>query len=178
MASEIILIAAVSENGVIGVEGGIPWNIKEDRDHFKELTTTHPVIMGRVTYLSIPQKYRPLPRRQNIVITRDASFSESGVNVAHSLEDALRLVGDQRATSVDGIDYSKIYIAGGERVYRGAIDLATKLEITHIREQIPSGKDTRCFPSISPRIWEEKGRVDKLTDGDTPGYSFVTYLRK
>src|SRR3989344_8947384 len=102
MTPEIILIAAVSSNNVIGIDGKIPWRIKEDMDHFKELTTSHPVIMGRVTYESIPKKFRPLPGRHNFVLTRDTSFQESGVHVARSLDDALDIL-QERSVFKEGI---------------------------------------------------------------------------
>jgi len=174
---EIILIAAVSENNVIGVEGKIPWRLPEDMKRFANLTTPHPVIMGRVTYESIPQKFRPLPNRQNVVLTRDLSFREAGVYVAHSLEDALDVL-EERSAWKDGIDYSKIFIGGGQQVYQAAMEYAASLEITHVHQQVPQGKEMRYFPNIDLTQWQETKREDRPVQGDKPAYSFVTYEKK
>jgi len=170
MELEIILIAAVSRNYVIGTEGKIPWRIKEDMDHFKTLTTPHPVVMGRVTYESIPQKFRPLPGRHNVVLTGNTSFRENGVRVARSLEEALHILGD-RSSSQDRIDYSKIFIGGGQQVYEAAMPHATSLEITHVDQHI-EGLEMRYFPKIDLAQWEVEKEVPR------EGYSFVTYVRR
>src|SRR3989338_466168 len=167
---EIVLIAAVSENNVIGVEGKIPWRLPEDMKRFAGLTTPHPVIMGRVTYQSIPTKFRPLPGRKNIVLTNDTSFRENGVYVARSLEDALEVLGD-RTSYQEGIDYSKIFIGGGQQVYQAALPYATSLEITEVKQKV-EGRELRYFPKINPAECKEKIREDKK------GYSFVTYVKK
>src|SRR3989344_7077031 len=106
---EIIIIAAVSRNNVIGVEGKIPWQIREDMEHFREMTLHHPVVMGRVTYESIPRRFRPLAERHNLVLTGDTSFHEPGVQVARSLEDAIDVL-QERSVFREGVDYSKIFI--------------------------------------------------------------------
>ncbi|MDO8510742.1 MAG: dihydrofolate reductase [Nanoarchaeota archaeon] len=167
---EIILIAAVSQNNVIGIEGKIPWRLPEDMRRFAKLTTPHPVVMGRVTYESIPQKFRPLPNRHNVVLTNNLSFGEKGVYVARSLEDALDVL-QERSVHSGGIDYSKIFIGGGQQVYEAAMPYATSLEITHVDQQVPPGKNMRYFPKIDLAQWEEKKREDKQ------GYSFVTYKK-
>jgi len=174
---DIVLIAAVSRNNVIGVEGKIPWRIKEDMDHFRNLTTPHPVIMGRVTYQSIPPKFRPLPNRQNVVLTRDISFREAGIYVTRSLEDALDVL-EERSAWKDGVNYSKIFICGGQQVYEAAMEYATSLEITHVHETVPVGKDMRYFPDIDLTQWAEQKREDRPVQGDKPAYSFVTYEKK
>lgn len=166
---EIILIAAISQDGVISVDGKIPWQIKEDLARFKQLTTPHPIVMGRVTYESLPQKYRPLPGRQNVILTRDSSFGEKGVFVVHSLEEALENL-TQRKLYMEGIDYSKIFIGGGQQVYEQALLYATSLEITHVHQQV-KGENLRYFPEIFQE-WNEQKKEDK------EGYSFVTYGRK
>ncbi len=177
---EVVMVAAVSENNVIGVEGMLPWHkdrknnkelIKDDFEHFKTLTTGYPIVMGRVTYESIPPKFRPLPHRQNVVLTRDSSFRENGVYVARSLEDALDDLKDRRLV-VDGIDYSKIFIGGGQQVYEAAMEYATTLEITRVHQEVSLGKDIRYFPKIDQAQWKEQKREDKQ------GHSFVTYRRK
>src|SRR3989344_8822633 len=174
---EIILIAEVSQNNVIGIEGKIPWRLPEDMRRFAKLTTPHPVVMGRVTYESIPQKFRPLPGRQNVVLTNGTSFSEKGVYVSHSLEEALHDLGDRRLYVKD-INYSKIFIGGGQQVYEAAMGYATSLEITHVHKTVPVGKDMRYFPEINLTQWQETKREDRPVLGDKPAYSFVTYERK
>ncbi len=165
---EIILMAAVSQNNVISIDGKLPWRIKEDMARFTQLTTPHPIVMGRVTYESIPQKYRPLPGRQNVILTRDSSFGENGIFVVHSLEEALESL-NQRKLYMEGIDYSKIFIGGGQQVYEQALPYATLLEITHVHQQV-NGENLQYFPEIFPE-WNEQKREDK------EGYSFVTYGR-
>ena len=174
---EIILIAAVSENNVIGVEGKMPWRLPEDLKRFEELTTPHPIVMGRVTYQSLPSKVRPLPNRQNVVLTSDISFRESGVYVARSLEDALDVL-EERSAWKDGIDYSNIFIGGGQQVYQAAMEYATRLEITHVKKQVSEGKEMCYFPNIDLTQWQEKKREDRPVQGDKPAYSFVTYEKK
>lgn len=174
---EIILIAAMSKNNVIGIDGKIPWRIKEDMEHFKNVTMSHPVVMGRVTYESIPQKFRPLPGRHNVVLTANTSFSERGVLRCSSLEDALDVLGDRRSF-VDGIDYNQIFIGGGQQVYEKAMEYATSLEMTHVDHLIDvdlhlkQGLQVRYFPEIIPAHWQEQKREDKQ------GYSFVTYKKR
>ncbi len=176
---EIILIAAVSKNDVIGVEGMTPWHkdrkkneklIKDDFGHFKKLTKGYPIIMGRATYESIPKKFRPLPERQNVVLTRDTSFHENSVYVARSLEEAIHNLGDRRMV-VDGIDYAKIFIGGGQQAYEASMPYATSLEITHVDQHV-EGLKMRYFPKIDPAQWKEQKRENK------EGYSFVTYVKK
>ena len=182
---ELVLIAAVSRNNVIGIEGKIPWHkereknralIKDDFEHFKGLTMGYPIIMGRVTYQSIPQKFRPLPGRQNVVLTRDPSFRENGVYVAPSLEDALDVLGDRGSyvdvdVDVDGIDYSKIFIGGGQQVYEAAMHHATSLEITHVDQHV-EGLEMRYFPKIDRAVWKETKSEAR------EGFSFATYMRR
>ena len=150
----VILIAAVGNNGVIGRDNGLPWRIREDLQRFKRLTLGHTVVMGRKTYDSIG---RPLPGRTTVVVTRQPDWSATGVRVAHSLGDALKLA--------DGND---VYVAGGGQIYRQALPVADRLELTEV-DQAPEGDVT--FPSFDPGSWVESAR-------DThDGFSFVTYAR-
>jgi len=176
---EIIMVAAVARNNVIGVEGMLPWHkdrkknqelIKADFDHFKDLTMGHPIVMGRVTYESIPPKFRPLPGRQNFILTSDRNFYQDGVCAARSLEKALHNLGDRRL-HVDGIDYSKIFIGGGQKVYEAAMPFATKLEITRVHQDV-EGAEMRYFPKIDRGVWKET--YCEARDG----FSFATYVRK
>ncbi|SDP34886.1 Dihydrofolate reductase [Nakamurella panacisegetis] len=151
----ITLIASVAENGVIGDGGDLAWRNSEDLRRFKNLTTGHPIIMGRKTFDSIG---RPLPGRRTIVVTRSTGFSRDGVEAVHSLPDALALVPDQ-----------DVFVIGGGEIYAQSIGLADRLEITHIELELAG--DTR-FPAIAPADWE-RIRVEHRD-----GFSFVTYRRR
>lgn len=156
---EKILIAAVSENGVIGKEGDIPWHIPEDLQHFKEKTTGNTVVMGRKTYESLPDSFTPLPDRENIVLTRsDFQPEEESVKVANSLEDAWEKSSNE-----------KIFIIGGAGIYRQTIDKVDEMVLTEIHENYDG--DT-FFPDYNRDKWVEKSREDHKN------FSFVTYRRK
>src|SRR4051812_1124073 len=118
---ERIVIVAVSQNGIIGVNNGIPWKHKADMKRFKELTTGNTVIMGRKTYQSIG---RPLPNRRNIVISR-TTVDQEGIETFSSLDAAL--------ATAEG----KVYFIGGQRIYEEALALATQLDVTIVPETIP-----------------------------------------
>ncbi len=151
----ITLIASVGDNGVIGADGDLAWRNSEDLRRFKQLTMGHPVLMGRRTFESIG---RPLPGRQNIVVSRSAGWAAAGVQAAHSVEDGLALAGGEA-----------VFVIGGGEIYAQTIRLADRLEITHIQLDLPG--DTR-FPAIAPAHWE-RIRVDHRD-----GFSFVTYRRR
>ena len=116
------LIWAEARGGVIGKDGGMPWHVPEDLAHFKERTTGHPVIMGRRTWESFPERFRPLPDRRNIVVTTDAEWAADGAERASSLDEALALVGDAR----EG------WVIGGARLFTEAIERADLLEVTEL----------------------------------------------
>lgn len=163
MKTKISLIVAVAQNGIIGTGGTMPWHITEDFAHFKAVTLGHSVIMGRKTYESIG---RPLPRRRNIVITRNSELSIEGCEMATSLEGALAMCEGEE----------EVFIIGGGEIYRQAMPLAHKLYITHVG--ISAEGDTR-FPEIDPTIWREVSR-EEFAQGkefDHP-FSFVDYERR
>jgi len=155
---QIIGIAAVAANGVIGAENDIPWRIPADWQRFKDLTMGNVLIMGRKTYDSIG---RPLPGRRTFVITRDRMWRGNGVRAFPSVDEAI----DQAML----LDPKMIFVAGGGEIYRAAWDRLTGLEITE-DDQLPDG-DVR-FPAIDPEEWIETAR--ELHDG----YSFVSYRHK
>lgn len=166
---EIIIMAAVAKNGVIGKDGKLPWqDIDEirrpDMQRFRYLTVPHPVIMGRKTYESIPAQYRPLPHRPNIVLSRDESFQPPGILLARSLDEAL-----EKASALD----EKVFIIGGAQVYRIALPRATKLEITEINRDF---EGDAFFPPINKKEWTETSREPHVLA--SIGYSFVTYQKK
>jgi len=148
----IILIAAVGANGVIGRDNDLPWRIREDLQHFKQLTVGHTLVMGRKTYDSIG---RPLPGRRTVVVTRQPDWSAEGVEVVHDVEDALKQTGD-------------IYVAGGGEIYRQALPYADRLELTEV-DQSPAGDVT--FPAFDRAEWSETARTPH------EGFTFVTYDR-
>ena len=166
--SEVVIIAAVAENGVIGQGGAMPWRLKSDMAHFKALTMGRPVVMGRKTYLSLSVK--PLPRRTNIVVTRDANFTAPGVLVARSLEAALEAArGDAQRRGTD------VMVIGGAEIYVQAMPLADRLEITRIH-LAPDG-DTR-FPQIDSGVWREAARVPHPAGAsDDAAFDFVSYVK-
>ncbi len=170
MSLEIILIAAVSDNGVIGRDNTIPWYIPEDLKRFKELTINHPVIMGRKTFQSIVARIKkPLPNRLNYVLSESGFQTEhQDVVIARNLDHALRFVRNKMPES-RGIDYDKAYIIGGERVYQDALPLATGLELTEVHQQVVGDA---FFPKVDFSRWNESKREDH------EGYSFVTYSKK
>src|ERR1043165_3615082 len=149
VVTEIVLIAAVADNGVIGQGGSMPWRLKSDMRHFRALTIGKPVVMGRKTWLSTTVK--PLPRRTNIVVTGDPAFTAPGVLVAHSFETALAAArGDALRRGADAI-----MVIGGGDIYVQAMPFAHRLEITQIHAS-PQGD--AHFPAIDPGIWGESAR--------------------
>ena len=124
MSAPLGLIWAQAFGGVIGKDGAMPWHVPEDLAHFKEVTLGSPVVMGRRTWDSLQPKFRPLPGRRNIVITRQPDWADAGAEVAHSLDDALALAAAALA--------DRTWIIGGAQVYREAIALADRLEVTEI----------------------------------------------
>jgi len=167
---EIVLIAAIADNGVIGAEGAIPWRQKSDMQRFKALTMARPIVMGRKTFISFPR--RPLPGRTNIVITRDFAFRAPGAVVTGSLAEALSIArGDALRRSA-----AEIAVIGGAEIYAQAMPLADRLEITEVHASPPG--DT-VFPVIDPGRWEEVARErHSCGPDDNAAYSYVTYCRR
>jgi dihydrofolate reductase len=154
--TEIIIIAAVAENNVIGKQGKIPWHIKEDFLHFKELTMGHPCIMGDKTYESLPVK--PLPGRENIVLTFDKDYHPAGAVIKYSFGEALDHCRDKE----------KVYICGGATIYRLALPFADTLELTRIHKKYDG--DT-FFPEINLNDWKLVKKEDRK------GFTFLTYKK-
>lgn len=169
----ISLIAAVARNNVIGGGNTLLWDLPADMKHFRDTTRGHTVIMGRKTFESIG---RALPDRKNIVITRDASYSNDGIEVVNSLEEALRLASlEQGKEFEENQDEVEIFIIGGGEIYNQAIGKANKLYITEIHKDF---KGETHFPVIDKQIWQETMREDfNLDEKNTIPYSFVEYKR-
>lgn len=162
--AEVIIIAAVARNRVIGKDNALIWNIPEDMAHFRQLTAGHTVVMGRKTWESLPPRFRPLPGRRNIVVSRQPDYVAPGGEVADSLEKALALA----ATA------TQVFIIGGEQIYRQAMAMADRLEITEI-DLAPDGD--AWFPEISAADWQETQKKTPPSQSGT-GFSFVTYRRR
>ncbi|HEY9309020.1 MAG TPA: dihydrofolate reductase [Microbacterium sp.] len=124
MTAPIGLIWAEAHHGVIGAQGGMPWHVPEDLAHFKALTLGAPVVMGRRTWESFPARFRPLPGRRNIVITRQEEWADAGAERAGSLDAALALAAEGEP--------ERIWVIGGGQLFRDAIDLADLLEVTEL----------------------------------------------
>jgi dihydrofolate reductase len=154
----LVLIAAVARNGVIGRDNDLVWRDRDDLQRFKRLTLGHVLVMGRRTYDSIGQ---PLPGRTTIVVTRRPDWSAPGATVAHSLDEALKLA-EEVSPGQD------VYVAGGGEIYRQALSLADRLELTELDADLDG--DT-VFPPYDPSDWTEVAREQH------PCYAWVTYTR-
>jgi len=165
---DIVLLAAVAENGVIGRGNGLPWRLKSDMQHFRALTMGRPVVVGRKTYLTIG---KPLAGRTTIVLSRDRAFAAPGIVVAPSLDAALAAArGDALRRNTD-----TIVVAGGADIYAQVLPRAGRLLITEIHKAVPG--DAR-FPAIDPTVWREIARREQgLGAEDEIPFAFVTYDR-
>ncbi len=165
---DVILIAAVAENGVIGRDNAMPWRLKSDMTHFRELTIGKPVVMGRNTYLSIG---KPLKDRTTIVASRDRTFAAPGIVVAPSLEAAMSVArGDALRRGADAI-----IVAGGADIYAQAMPRATSLAITEVHMR---AEGDACFPAIDAKLWHESGRSEHAAGAeDAAAFAFVNYRR-
>ena len=166
---EVVMIAAVARNGVIGAENDMPWKLPTDLKHFKKLTLGKPVVMGRKTFLSFGG--RPLPGRPHVIISRNPDYAPQGAQAVTSLEAGLKTAKDIAAET--GAD--EIIVMGGGQIYAQAMPFANRLEITEVDAE-PDG-DTR-FPEIDPDVWKETARTQgEQSERDTAPFAFVTYLR-
>ena len=153
------LIYARARNGVIGKDGGLPWHLPEDLAHFKRLTFGCPVIMGRKTWDSLPERFRPLPGRLNIVVTRQAGWKADGASTASSLAQAIALAAGQPLG----------WVIGGAELFAQALPLAEIAEITEIEADVEGDV---FAPQLGPE-WKESAR-ERHTAGTGIPYSFVT----
>lgn len=158
------LIYARAANGVIGKDGVMPWHLPEDLAHFKRTTLGAPVIMGRKTWDSLPPRFRPLPGRRNVVVTRQTGWKAEGVHgvatVAHSLEEALQLCQD----------VSDAWVIGGAQIYAQALPMASTAVVTEIEADFEGDAHA---PVLGP-AWVESGR-ECLVAANGLALSFVNY---
>lgn len=161
----INLILARAANGVIGKDGQLPWHLTEDMAHFKAMTAGAPVIMGRKTWDSLPPKFRPLPGRTNIVVTRQANLEEKGLNAASSLENALSICEQMAAPEV--------WVVGGAQIYAEAEPHAHRAVVTEIAQDF---EGDAFAPRFDAQVWRETARASHVAANGLP-YSFVTLER-
>lgn len=164
----INLIWAQSTNGIIGQDGTMPWHLPEDLAHFRALTLSHPVIMGRKTWDSLPERFRPLPKRTNIVVTRQADWAphHPAVRRADSVAAAL-------SPQLVGADVNEVWVIGGGQIYQQCLPFATRAEVTEIHGDFAG--DTRA-PSLDPRQWQEVSR-EAHTSSAGLRFDFVSHRR-
>ena len=163
---KVSLIVAVSENGVIGKDKNLIWHLPKDMRFFKETTMGHHVIMGRKNFESIPHKFRPLPHRTNIVITRQSDYKAEGSIIVNSVEASLEIARENGDTEP--------FIIGGGQIYKLAIEanLVDKIYLTKIHHTFEG--DT-FFPELQTD-WKEMERIDHKTDEKhAHDYSFLTF---
>ena len=161
---KVSLVAAVARGGVIGRDNALPWRLPEDVEHFKTLTTGHPVVMGRKTWDSLPDRFRPLPGRRNVVVTRNPAWDAAGAERASSLDDALVLL--------DGAPC--VFVIGGAELYAAALPRADELLLTEIDLAVDG--DT-VFPPFDRTVFGEAARESQVSETGVP-FSFVTYVRR
>ena len=160
------LIAAVARNGTIGKNNELLFRLPEDLQHLKRTTIGYPVIMGRKTWDSLPARFRPLPGRTNIVVTRNPQWQASGAVVARSLEQALALAGNA----------TKVFVIGGAELYAAALPLADELVLTEIDRAFDGDVSFPAWPREEfNEIHRESHHAGEPNDFD---YAFVTYQRK
>lgn len=165
---KISLIAALTKNRVIGRDNDLPWRLPDDMKYFMEKTKRHHIIMGRKNYESIPAKFRPLPERENLLLTRQSHFEAPGCRLIHSLQ--------------EGIDIARLahepelFIIGGSEVYQLALPLATHLYLTEIDAELAGDA---FFPAIDHAQWKEESRQHHPSDDrHRYAFDFVVYSKK
>lgn len=158
----ISIIAAIGKNNELGKGNSLLWHLPADMKHFKEITTLHPVIMGRKTFESIGH---PLPNRRNIVITRNVNYKKNGVELVYSLNEALDLFPNQN---------EEIFIIGGAELYKQTMPIADKLYITHINTEDKNAD--AFFPEIIPMVWNKISHIEhKADEKNIFPYTFSIY---
>jgi dihydrofolate reductase len=163
----LALIWAQARGGVIGHDGAMPWHLPEDLARFRRLTSGHPVLMGRATWDALPDRFRPLPGRENVVLTRSSTWAASGATVAHGVDDARRLLAGRDA-----------WVIGGGQVYAALLDAADRLEVTEIDLDVPGDA---WAPAVDPAVWVADA-VEPVTGWHTSTtglrYRYVTHRRR
>lgn len=144
------LISAIGKNNELGKDNMLLWDLPRDMQHFRETTRGHTVIMGRKTFESIDH---PLPKRRNIIITRDVTYMKDGIEVANSLDEALRLASlEQGKRFEENQEEVEVFVIGGAEIYKQAIEKSNRLYITHIDGEFEADS---FFPAIDMNTWKE-----------------------
>lgn len=163
----VSLIVAIAENYGIGKDNDLLWHLPNDMRYFKEKTLNHHIITGRKNYISIPEKYRPLVNRTNVVLTRNVDFKENGCIIKHNLKDAIAYAKSNGET--------ELFIIGGGQIYKEALaeNLIDKMYVTHVHKTFDA--DT-FFPEIDDTIWKKKSELTIEPDEkNLYKHSFVVY---
>ncbi len=162
IAGQIVaLIAAVGRNGEIGRDNALLWRLPEDMAYFKQTTLGRPVIMGRKTWESLPERFRPLPGRLNVVVSRNRDYAAPGATLCHSLEEALAAAGS-----------GEVFVMGGAELYTLALPRAHRLYLTRV-EDAPAAD--AFFPAVPAGEWQETRR--QAGTGSEPAYAFTLLER-
>jgi dihydrofolate reductase len=163
--SEVVLIAAMARGRVIGRGNALPWHLPEDMAHFRTVTRGHPVIMGRKTWDSLPERFRPLPGRRNLVVTRSAGWQAAGAEAMPSLEAALAATADA----------GRVFVIGGAELYAAALPLADTLLLTEIDAEFEGDAH---FPGFTHLGFVERARErHRAAAPNHFDFAFVTYRR-
>lgn len=167
--TRLALIAAVAENGCIGIDNKLPWYLPEDLKYFKAVTSGKPVIMGRSTFDSLG---RPLPNRTNIVITRNRDYTApEGVRVVHSLDEAIKVA--EAVAHIAGND--EIIVIGGAQIYTEALPHIDRMYLTEVKKSVPGDA---FFPEWDASGWQQLSRDAQHYEPAALDYYFVIYERK
>lgn len=165
---KIALIAAMSKNRVIGINNDLPWHLPDDMKFFMETTLGHVVIMGRKNYDSLPKKFKPLPNRTNVILTRQIGYQIENCTVVNTLDDAYNFAASRGE--------EELFVIGGGQVYQMAIDKADVVYLTEIDGDIDNGEV--FFPEMGSE-WVEVSRKHHPADSRHKyAFDFVTYKRK
>ncbi len=160
---KITLVAAIASNNVIGKENSLPWNIPEDLKRFKQMTSGHTILMGRKTFDSIG---RPLPNRQNIVMTKDENFEREGIKVINNFDDALELIKESN---------EDVYVIGGSNIYELFEPVANSLAITRILKDFDGDA---FFPDINWDLWQIEKEENFFDEKSNIKCKLIEYSRK
>lgn len=165
---EIAMIAAVAENGVIGKDNDLAWSLPDDMKYFMNTTKGHYIVLGRKNYDSLPPKFRPLPDRTNVVITRQSDLQLEGAHIVNTLEEAFEFCKKN--------NQEKIFVIGGGQIYKLALPYADTLYITEVHHSFDG--DT-YFPEFDKSDWEEVSREPHgMDERHLYPFDFVVYKRK
>jgi dihydrofolate reductase len=157
--TRLVLVAAVARNGVIGRDGGLAWRDPADMKHFRELTCGAPVLMGRKTWDSLPAKFKPLPGRRNLVLTRNAAWAATGAEAVASIDAALQLAGDAPT----------LFVLGGAEIYAQALPRAHELVLTEVDEALDGDVYFPAWP---------RDEFELVATQAMQGFRFASYRRK